>query len=168
MGNGKSDLGLFNHTKSGRGTAARDPRMGCDPIVEGYQCKGPNSPEGRIRLNSGLEAVSDGLSPSAHHLKPKDMGSLKGSGSKTHVSGPGRLEEAGSSLNIKPRALVGLSYNRRGGKERVLTLSNTGDELADLRYDQSQFLLSTSSPSISDRLHPSRAFFSQGGGCEKF
>ena len=67
--------------------------MGCDPIVEGYRCKGSDSPEGRIRLDSGLEAVSDGLSPSAHQitLKPKDMGSLKGSGSKAHVSNLGLL-----------------------------------------------------------------------------
>ena len=168
--NGKSGWGLFNHTKSERGTTAQDPRMGCDPIVEGYRCKGSDSPKGRIRLDSGLEAVSDGLSPSAHQitLKPKDMGSLKGSGSKAHVSGLGRLEEAGSSLNIKPRALVGLSYNRREEKECVLALSNTGDELADLRYDHSQFLPSTSSPFVSDRLHPSEEFFGQGGGCEKF
>ena len=47
---------------------------------------------------------------------------------------------------------MGLPYNRRGGKERVLVLSNTGHEFVDLRYDQSQFLPSTSSPFVSDRL----------------
>ena len=166
VGKGKSGLGHFDYTKIERRATARDPRMGCDPIVEGYRCKGSDPPEGRIRLDSGLEASLDGLSPSAHQitLKPKDMGSSKGLGSKAHASGPGRLEEARSSLNTKPRALVGLSYNRRGGKEHVLALSNTGDDLADLRYNQSQVLSSTSSPSDLDRLHPLGEFFSQGGG----
>ena len=59
---------------------------------------------------------------------------------------------------------MGLPYNRRGGKELVFVLSNTGDEFADLRYDQSQFLPFTSSPSVSDRLLPSREFFDQEGG----
>ena len=88
-------------------------------------------------MNFELEASLDGLSLLAHQitLKPKDMGSSKGLGSKAHASGSRRLEEVGSSFNTKPRALVGLSYNKRGGKERVLDLSNTGDDLADLRYD---------------------------------
>ena len=168
VGNAKSDLGLVDHTKGGRRTAARDPRMGCDPIVEGYRCKGSDSLEGRICLEFGLKVVLDGLSPSTHQLKPKGMRLLNGSGSKAHVSIPGRLEEDGSSFNFKPRALVGLPYNIRGRKERVLVLSNTGDDFADLRYDQSQFLPSTSSPSVSDRLLPLGEFFGQGGGCEKF
>ena len=41
-------------------------------------------------------------------------------------------------------------------------------EFTDLRYDQSQFLTSTSSPSVSDQLLPSREFFGQEGGCEKY
>ena len=52
-----------------------------------------------------------------------------------HVLGPGRLEEDGSSFNLISRASVSLPYNRRGGKERVLALSNTGDEFAELRCD---------------------------------
>ena len=124
--------------------------MGGDPIGEGYQSKGLGSTEGRIHLISGLEDVSDGLSPSAHQLKPKGRCLLNGSGPKAYVSGPGRLEEDGSSFNIISRALVGLPYNRRGGKESVLVLSNTSGEFTDLRYDQSQFLPSTSSPSVLD------------------
>ena len=62
-------------------------------------------------MDSGLEASSDGLSPSTHQitLKPKDIGSSNGLGSKAHALSPGRLEEAGSSLNTKPRALMELS-----------------------------------------------------------
>ena len=135
MGNGKSDLGLVDHTKGARRTAAQVLRMGSDPIGEGYRSKGSSSTEGRIRLVSGLEDVSDGLSPSAHQLKSKGRRLLNGSGPKAHVSGPGRLEEDGSSFNIISRAPMGLPYNRRRGKERVLVLSNTGDEFADLRYD---------------------------------
>ena len=45
---------------------------------------------------------------------------------------------------------MGLPYNRRGGKESVLVLSNTSGEFTDLRYDQSQFLPSTSSHSVLD------------------
>ena len=63
---------------------------------------------------------------------------LNGSGPKAHVLGPGRLEEDGPSFNIKSRNLMGLPYNRRGGKESILILSNTGDEFADLRYDKAQ------------------------------
>ena len=126
VGKGKSGLGLFDYTKTEREAAARDLRMGCDPIVKGYRCKGLDPPEGRIRLDTGLEASSERLSPSGHQitLKPKDMGSSKGLGSKAQASGPRRLEEAGSSLNTKPRALVGLSYNRRGGRS-VFWLSQT-------------------------------------------
>ena len=63
---------------------------------------------------------------------------------------------------------MGLPYNRKGGKERVLVLSNTSDEFSDLRYDQSQFLPSTFSPSVSDQLLPWGEFFYQEGGCEKY
>ena len=47
-----------------------------------------------------------------------------------------------------------------------MALSNTGDDLADLRYDQSQVLPSTSSPSGLDRLHPLGEFFGQGAGAK--
>ena len=67
--------------------------MGGDPIGEGYRSKGSGSTEGWIHLVSGLEDVSDGLSPSAHQLKPKGRSLLNGLGPKAHVSGPGRLEE---------------------------------------------------------------------------
>ena len=40
-------------------------------------------------------------------------------------------------------------------------LSQTQADFADLRYDQSQLLPSTSSPSVSDRLFPLREFFGQ-------
>ena len=75
------------------------------------------------------------VSPSAHQLKPKVRRLLNGSGPQAHVSGIGRLEEDGSSFNFISRAPVGFPYNRRGGKERVLVLSNTGDEFMDSRYD---------------------------------
>ena len=168
VGNGKSVLGLVDLTKGAGRTAARVPRMGSDPIGEGYRSKGLGSIGGRIRLVSGLEEVSDALSPSAHQLKSKVKCILNGSGPMAHVLGPGRLEEDGSSFNLITRAPVSLPYNRRGGKERVLALSNTGDEFVELRYDQSQSRPSTSSPSVSYRLLPSGEFFGQEGGCEKF
>ena len=89
MGNGKSDLGLVDHTKGAGRTSARVPRMGGDPIGEEYCSKGSGSIEGRIRLVSGLEDVSDGLSPSTHQLKPKGRRLLNGLGPKAHVSSPG-------------------------------------------------------------------------------
>ena len=168
MGNGKSDLGLVDNTKGAGRTTARVSRMGGDPIGEGYRSKGLGSTEARIRLVSRLEDVSDGLSPSAHQLKPKGRCLLNGSSPKAHVSGPRRLEEDGSSFNIISRAPVGLPYNRRGGNERVLVPSNIGDEFANLRYNQSQFLPFTSSPSVSDRLLSSGEFFGQEGGWEKY
>ena len=159
MGEGKSGSSLFDHNKTERGAVARDPRMGCDPTVERNRCQGSDPLEKRIRLDYyGLEASQDGLSPPTHQIV-----SSKGLESKAHASGPGRLEEAGSCFNTKPRALLGLSYNGRGGKEHVLALSNTSDDLADLRYDQSQDLIpSTSSPSVLDRLHPLGEFFGWG------
>ena len=47
VGEGKSCLGLFDHTKTERGAMLQDPRMGCDPIVEGTDVKG------RIHLRGG-------------------------------------------------------------------------------------------------------------------
>ena len=66
VGNGKSALGLVNHTKGEGRTTARVSRMGGDPIGEGDRSKGSSSTGGRIRLVSGLEDVSDGesISPS--------------------------------------------------------------------------------------------------------
>ena len=142
--------------------------MGGDPIGEGYQSKGSSSTEGRILLVSRLEDVLDGLSPSAHQLKPKCRCLLNGSGPKAHVSGPWRLEEDESSFNIISRPPVGLPYNIRGGMESVLVLSNISNEFSDLRYNQSQFLPSTSSPFVSDRLLPSGEIFGLEGRCENY
>ena len=55
-------------------------------------------------------------------------------------------------------------YNRRAEQERVLALSNTGDDFVELRYDQSHYLPSTSFPSTS---FPSVSFGKEGG-CEMF
>ena len=85
-----------------------------------------------------------------------------------HVSSPGRLKEDGFSFNLISRAPMSLPYNRRGGKERVLALSNKGDEFAELRYDQSRSFPFTSSPSVSYQLLPLGEFFGQEDGCEKF
>ena len=168
VGNRNSALGLVDHTKGEGITATQVPRMSGDLIRKGHRSKGSGTTGGRIRLVSGLEDVSDGPSPSAQQIKPKVRCLLNGSGPKAHVSGSERLEEDGSSFKFISRASVGLHYNRRGEEERVLALSNTGDDFADLRYDQSQLLPSTSSPSVSDRLFPLGEFFGQEGGCEKY
>ena len=150
---GKPGSGLFDHTKTEMGAAARYSRIGCDLTIEGNWFLGLDPLEERICLDPCLEASQDGLSPPTHQviLRPKDKVSSKGLEPKAHASGPWRLEEAGSSFISKPRALVGLPYNRRGGKERGLAFLSTGDYLADMRYDQYlDLIFSTSSPSVLD------------------
>ena len=168
VGNGNSALGLVDHTKGEGRIAAQVPRMGSDLIRKGHRSKGSGTTGGRICLCYGLEDVSNGPSPSAQKIKPKVRCLLNGSGPKAHVLGSERLEEDGSSFKSISRVLVGLHYNRREEEKRVLVLSNTGDDFGNLRYDQSQLLPSTSSPSISDRLFPLGEFFGQEGGCKKY
>ena len=159
MGNGKSALGPIELTEAIGREAAPVLRMGHDLSGKGSRSSGLGPTGGRIWLVSGLEEESDGLGPSARQLKHKNRCKLNGSGPMAHVSGLGRLVEDGPSLNPISKAPKSLPYNRRAEQERVLALSNTGDDFVELRYDQSYYLPSTSSPYVS---------FGKEGGCEMF
>ena len=145
----------------------RAPWRGADPLGEEDCSIGWDSKKGRMQVGSRLKEVTDGPSPQTQQIKTTRGCSSNGSGPTAHVLEPGRIKVAkkdGSSLNPYSKEPENVPYKRREGKGSGLTLSNSGGDSAMVRYDQSQSISSTSSPSISDRLLPSGEFFGQEDG----
>ena len=167
LGNGESNLGAGKAVKGAGGTAHRAPWRGADPMGEGDCSKGWDSKMGRMRMGPRVKELIDGPSPQTHNQKMITGCCSNGSGPRAHVLEPGKLKENekdGSSLNLIIKEQENLPYKRREGKESGLTLSNSGGDFAMVRYDHSQSISSTSSPSISDRLPPAGEFFGQESG----
>ena len=167
LGNGESNIGASKAVKDAGGTAHRAPWRGADPMGEGECSKGWDSKMGRMQMGPRWKELIDGPSPQTQKQKMITGCCSNGSGPRAHALEPGKSKENekdGASLNLISKKQENLPYERREGKESGLTLSNSGGDVAMVRYEHSQSISSTYSPSISDRLPPAGEFFGQESG----
>ena len=166
LGNGESNMGAGKAVKGAGGTAHRAPWRGAAPKGKGECGKGWDSKMGRRQTGPSWKELTVGPSPQAQRQKLIGCCS-NGSGPRAHALEQGKLKENerdGASLELISKQQENLPYERREGQESGLTLSNSSGDVAKVRYEHSQSISSTYSPSFSDRLPPAGEFFGQESG----